>query len=151
MADGAIVTGFDGTVGSHAALFAAIELAEATARAVAVVHVEHIPPIAAAGTAMGHSTVAMLEAEDAFAEVCRRDCADILDAATVRWTFEVRRGNPAEELAHAAAEHAASYIVVGRHGHHGLGRLLAGSVSQRLLHQARHPLLIIPPPDDRSP
>lgn len=145
-AGGAIVVGFDGTVGSHAALYAAIELAQATARAVVVVHVEHMPPIAAAGTAMGHGAAAMIEAEDAFADVCRRDCADILHAATVRWTFEVRHGNPAEELAQAAADHAASYIVVGRHGHHGLSRLLAGSVSQRLLHQARHPLLIIPPP-----
>ncbi len=61
MADGAIVTGFDGTVGSHAALFAAIELAEATARAVAVVHVEHIPPIAAAGTAIPGAVGGMRE------------------------------------------------------------------------------------------
>lgn len=146
MADGAIVIGFDGTVGSHAALFAAIELAQATARTVVVVHVEHMPAIAAAGTAMGPGVGAMIEAEDAFAEVCRRDCADILHAATVEWTYEIRHGDPADELAQAAADHAASYLVVGRHGHPRLGRLLAGSVSQRLSHHARHPLLIIPPP-----
>ncbi len=143
---GAVVIGFDGTVGSHAALFAAIELAHATARAVAVVHVEHTPPIVTASTAMGPGAGAMVQAEDAFAEICRRDCADILDHAHVPWTFEVRRGDPADELADAAAEHEASYLVVGRHGHHGLGRLLAGSVSQRLLHRARHALLIVPPP-----
>ena len=146
MPDGAIVVGVDGTVGSHAALFAAINLALATHRPVAVVHVEHNQPIAAAGTAMGFGAGAMIEAEDSFAEVCRTSCADILDAAGVRWTFEIRRGNPADELADAAAEHTATYLVVGRHGHHGLARLLAGSVSQRLLHHARHPLLIIPPP-----
>lgn len=146
MRDGAIVIGFDGTVGSHAALFAAIELARATARDVVVVHVEHTPPIAAAGTAIGLGAGAMVQAEEAFAEVCRQNSADILDAANVRWTFEARKGNPADELTDAAAEHAASYIVVGRHGHHRLGRLLAGSVSQRLLHTARHPLLVIPPP-----
>jgi nucleotide-binding universal stress UspA family protein len=146
MPDGAIVVGFDGTVGSHAALFAAINLAHATDRPLAVVHAEHIQPIAAAGTAMGLGAGAMVEAEDARADVCRRDCAEILDAADVRWTFEVRHGNPADELADAAAEHSAAYIVVGRHGHHGIVRLVAGSVSQRLLHHARHPLLIIPPP-----
>ena len=147
MSDGAIVVGFDGTVGSHAALFAAIDLAHATHRPVAVVHVEHIQPIVAAGVAMGPGAGAMIEAEHALAEVCRRNCADILDDAHVRsWTFEVRHGKPADELADAAAEHAATYIVVGRHGHHGLTRLLAGSVSQGLLHHARHPVLIIPPP-----
>lgn len=146
MPDGAIVVGFDGTVGSHAALFAAINLAHATHRPVAVVHVEHTQPIAAAGTAMGPGAGAMIEAEDAFAEVCRTNCTEILDAAGVRWTFEIRHGNPADELADAAAEHTATYLVVGRLGHHGLARLLAGSVSQRLLHHARHPLLIIPPP-----
>jgi nucleotide-binding universal stress UspA family protein len=146
MVDGAIVVGFDGTVGSHGALFAAIDLARATGRPVAVVHVEHTPPIAAVGTAMGPGAGALIEAENARAEVCRTICGDILHVAAVVWTFEVRHGNPADELADAAAEHAASYIVVGRHGHHGLGRLLAGSVSQRLLHHARHPLLIIPPP-----
>ena len=51
MSDGAIVVGFDGSVGSHAALFAAIDLACATRRSVAVVHVEHIQPIVAAGAA----------------------------------------------------------------------------------------------------
>ena len=146
MPDGAIVVGVDGTVGSHAALFAAINLALATHRPVAVVHVEHNQPIAAAGTAMGFGAGAMIEAEDSLAEVCRTNCADILDAAGVLWTFEIRRGNPADELANAAAEHTATYLVVGRHGHRGLARLLAGSVSQRLLHHARHPLLIIPPP-----
>lgn len=147
MPDGAIVVGFDGTVGSHSALFAAVDLAHATHRPVAVVYVEHTQPIAAAGIAMGGPGAgAMIEAEDALAEVCRRNCAEILDAAHVRWTFEVRHGKPADELVDAAAEHTATYIVVGRHGHHGLTRLLAGSVSQGLLHHARHPLLIIPPP-----
>ena len=95
---------------------------------------------------IGPGAGAMIEAEDEYAEVCRRNCAEILDAADVRWTFEVRRGKPADELANAADERYASYIVVGRHGHHRFGRLLAGSVSQGLLHHVRHPLLIIPPP-----
>jgi nucleotide-binding universal stress UspA family protein len=146
MPDSAIVVGFDGTVGSHAALFAGLHLARAIHRPVAVVHVEHTPRIAAAGTAIGPGAGAMIAAEDAQAEACRRDCADILDSTDVHWTFEVRRGNPADALVAAAAEHHATYLVVGRHGHHGLARLLAGSVTQRLLHNARHPLLIIPPP-----
>jgi nucleotide-binding universal stress UspA family protein len=145
MPEGAIVVGFDGTLGSHAALFAAINLAHAVYRPLAVVHVEHTQPIAAAGAALGPGSGAMIAAEDARAEVCRNDCADILDAADVRWTFEVRRGNPADELASAAAEHSATFIVVGR-GHHGLAGVLAGSVNQRLLRHAQHPLLIIPPP-----
>ncbi len=145
MAVGAIVVGFDGTVGSHAALFAAIDLAQATLRPIAVVHVDHIQPITAAASTIGLGAGAMIEAERALAEVCRHDCAEVLDAAGVGWTFEVRHGKPVDELTDAATEHTAAYIVVGRHGHRGIARLLAGSVSQGLLHHARHPLLIIPP------
>jgi nucleotide-binding universal stress UspA family protein len=53
MPNDAIVVGFDGTVGSHAALFAAVNLAHATHRPVVVVHVVRIQPIVEAGTSMG--------------------------------------------------------------------------------------------------
>jgi nucleotide-binding universal stress UspA family protein len=80
MPNDAIVVGFDGTVGSHAALFAAVNLAHATHRPVVVVHVVRIQPIVAAGTSMAAGAGAMVEAEEAQADVCRRNCADILDA-----------------------------------------------------------------------
>ena len=86
----------------------------------------------------------MIEAEDDLSEDCRLHCTDILDAADLRWTFEIRHGNPADELMKAAEDHNAAFVVVGRQGHHILGGLLAGSVSQRLLHHARRPLLVIP-------
>lgn len=142
----AIVVGFDGTVGSHAALDAAVRLARATLAPLAVVHVEHQPPVVTASAAIGLGAGALVAAEESFADVLRQDCAEILDAADVRWFFEIRRGNPADELTRAADDCDATFIVVGRHGHQGLIRLLAGSVTRRLLERARHPLLIIPPP-----
>ncbi|MGE3446757.1 MAG: universal stress protein [Microbacteriaceae bacterium] len=140
------MVGFDSTIGSHAGLLAAIDLARATGRELEVVYVEHTDPIVTASTALGPGAGAVIAAEQARAEVCRSNCADICNAAGVAWTFDVRHGNPADQLIEAANQVNATYIVVGRHGHHGLTRLLAGSVSQRLLHHAKHPLLVVPPP-----
>ena len=145
-----IVVGFDGTAGARCAMSAAIDLARAGDYQLAVVHVERIPSVAVAGTLMSPGANALarfgVEVESALAEVCRAECADILDAAGVPGSFEIRRGSPADELMDVAASHNAAFIVVGRHGHHGLTRLFWRSVSQRLVHHARQPVLITPPP-----
>lgn len=46
-------------------------------------------------------------------------------------------GSPARELLRRAGEWGADLIVVGSHGRTGLGRLVMGSVSQKVLHEAR--------------
>lgn len=56
---------------------------------------------------------------------------------------EMRVGNPAAELADAAAEHGAGLIVVGAHGRTGLERFLIGSVSERLLRHAPCSVLVV--------
>ena len=95
---------------------------------------------ALAGPGAGEAFVA----EADFSEHCRLLCTEALEPTDLRWTFEIRDGNPADELMKAAEDHNAAFVVVGRQGHHILGGLLAGSVSQRLLHHARRPLLVIP-------
>jgi nucleotide-binding universal stress UspA family protein len=45
-------------------------------------------------------------------------------------------GSPSEEIVTRAEEWGADLIVVGAHGHQGLGRLLPGSVSQRVVTDA---------------
>ena len=57
--------------------------------------------------------------------------------------FEVRTGDPATQLQHSADEHGADLIVVGARGHSVAHRLLLGSVSTRLVHHARRPVLIV--------
>jgi nucleotide-binding universal stress UspA family protein len=52
---------------------------------------------------------------------------------------------PAHLIADAAREAGADLIVMGTRGHSVIGGLLLGSVTQRLLHVAPCPVLVVPP------
>ena len=52
---------------------------------------------------------------------------------------------PAHQIADLAREADADLIVVGTHGHSAISGLLLGSVTQRLLHVAPCPVLVVPP------
>lgn len=55
-------------------------------------------------------------------------------------------GGVAQAIAGVAAEHEVDVIVTGTRGHTALGGLLIGSVTQRLLHVASCPVLVVPSP-----
>jgi nucleotide-binding universal stress UspA family protein len=69
--------------------------------------------------------------------------AGALEGPGASWRFEVRSGDPATQLDLAAEEHGADLVVVGARGHSVTHRLLLGSVSSRLLHHARRPVLVV--------
>jgi nucleotide-binding universal stress UspA family protein len=72
-----------------------------------------------------------------------------LAGSGLEWAYEVRRGDAAVELARAAAEYDALFIVVGSRGA-GLGaaisRLERPSVSHRAIGCQGRPVLVVPPP-----
>jgi nucleotide-binding universal stress UspA family protein len=80
------------------------------------------------------------EAREALAAEAAR-----LEGLGYRTTWEVRDGGPGTEILNAADERQASLIAMATHGRGGLGRLLLGSVAQRVLNRARVPLLLIHP------
>ena len=51
-------------------------------------------------------------------------------------------GRPKQEILRVAEREAADLIVIGAHGHHGLAGLL-GSTTDRVLHRASCPVLIV--------
>lgn len=68
----------------------------------------------------------------------------------------VLQGQPAHEIAAAAAEHQASLIVLSTHGRTGLRHVLVGSVAENVVRYAPCPVLVVrdqeatptvPPPD----
>jgi nucleotide-binding universal stress UspA family protein len=59
-------------------------------------------------------------------------------------TREMILGGPAQVIAEVAEEAGADLIVVGSRGHSTITGLLLGSVTQRLLHIAKCPVLVIP-------
>jgi nucleotide-binding universal stress UspA family protein len=59
-------------------------------------------------------------------------------------TTEVLVGDPADEIVAYADSIDADAIVVGTRGHGGIAGALLGSVSQRVLCDARRPVLVVP-------
>ena len=54
-------------------------------------------------------------------------------------------GDPGEAIVEAAEAEGVDLIVVGSHGRRGVDRLLAGSVSERVMRSARVPVLVARP------
>ncbi len=59
--------------------------------------------------------------------------------------FEIRQGDPAEEILAAERAHDTSSILVGSRGHSRLRRLLLGSVSEDLVAHASGNVFLVPP------
>jgi len=79
-------------------------------------------------------------AEDALAQRARR-----LASRGVPTGWRRRVGLPHEEIVKAARAEKAAYIVMGTHGRGGLGRVMLGSVADRVVRTAPCPVLAVPP------
>lgn len=58
-------------------------------------------------------------------------------------TERVLVGDPGMEIANSAKETGAELIVIPSHGHHGVRRILLGSVAERVLRHAECPVLVL--------
>lgn len=58
-------------------------------------------------------------------------------------TEVIRIGNPGLEITEYARESKSDLIVIPSHGHHGLRRILLGSVAERVLRHAECPTLVL--------
>ncbi len=67
----------------------------------------------------------------------------VLDAARVAYRAEVIFGEPAEALMRHAAMNACTLLALGRSGRHAVLRLIAGSVSGRVIDRARVPVTLV--------
>ena len=63
----------------------------------------------------------------------------------------IQEGSVAPELLRLAAERKVGLLVIGTRGHHGLDRLLQGSVAEEVFRQATTcPVLVVPPRADEQ-
>jgi nucleotide-binding universal stress UspA family protein len=147
-----VVVGVDTRETAPAALVWAADLAE---RLDADLDVVHVQPLSPAQIRTMVSTVPGRRAceqflkseEDAQTRAARTLADRTLAASPVRWQFHVRAGDPATELLAVADSIDAYAIVIGtRHGGASvaLERLLTGSVSHRMIHWTRRPVLVVP-------
>lgn len=83
------------------------------------------------------------QVEDARAYL--RDKAAALQAQGLRVEWEVRQGTAADEVIKCAQDHHIELIAISSHGRTGLGRLMFGSVADRVIREAGLPVLVIKP------
>lgn len=90
------------------------------------------------------TTSQMLDVSEEEADRYLQGHEDSLRAAGVDVSRHVARGAPADVLAKAAVEIGADLIIIGTHGKIGMDAFWSGSVTPRLCHHCRIPLLLIP-------
>lgn len=103
--------------------------------------IEPLPAYAAAEISSAR-TEEMIALEEADAEGYLRKVATPLEAKGLRVTRSVGRGLAVDVILRRAEEAAAGLIAMSTHGRTGVGRLLIGSVAERVLRSAPVPVLL---------
>lgn len=137
-------TDFSGT--SREALRAARDLADAIG---AHVHLLHVIPDQARlpwGLASGLVFHDLERGWRLHAERSLEQARDEAGFTPSRAVLQIAVGDAAHEIVAAARALRADVIVMGTHGHGFVGRLLMGSVADKVLRQADRPVLIVPHP-----
>lgn len=106
----------------------------------AELHVVHVPPGVAPAGMVGPeaSTFRLVTSPDDLEERIERACAGT--QLTVRG--HIRRGDPVEGILQTAASIDADLVIVGSHQRHGFEKLVLGSVAERVLREAKCPVLL---------
>lgn len=68
---------------------------------------------------------------------------DLLDRAGVRYSVHIIVGDPAQVIAQYAKDHGVEQIIMGAHGRGAMASLVIGSVTQKVLHLADVPVLVV--------
>jgi len=71
------------------------------------------------------------------------EVASLAEGAGVEHEGILAEGRPDRSIAGIAEELGVDYVIVGSHGENRLGRALAGSVSEGVLHRAGRPVLVV--------
>ena len=138
---GTIVVGCDGSAPAGRALALAGRAAERFEAPVHLVYV--VAPVVMPVELTGFNVGQLLEEHSEWAGKLLAELRASLPAAVAaRCTTEVRHGSPADQLVAAARERSAALLVVGTTGRGAAGRLLLGSVADRVLHSSDTPVLV---------
>ncbi len=67
----------------------------------------------------------------------------LLDAAGIKYQFQIGVGEAAEVIAREASERSVEQVVMGTHGRGAVTGLLMGSVAMKVLHLVKVPVLLV--------
>jgi nucleotide-binding universal stress UspA family protein len=145
----AIMVPLDGVAEHEHSIPAAAELGRTCAASVHLVRV--VPTLASlsgqwvpTSRLLPKTTSHMLDASEEEADRYLQGYENLLRDDGVEVSRHVARGAPADILAKAAVEIGADLIIIGTHGKIGMDAFWSGSVTPRLCHHCRIPLLLIP-------
>lgn len=143
MSEVQVVVAYDFSPSAERALARAIEVA-----ARAPQHVLHIlaaldPHDRTVGALAGVSYEAADRVHDLIVECVTKAFAGRDTAAEIKFFVHARIGKPAEEILALATEVGADLIFIGSHGKVGLERFVLGSVSERVVREARCPVMVV--------
>jgi nucleotide-binding universal stress UspA family protein len=130
------------TVGRHAERMSSA-LARTRGGRLLLLHVLAPPPLFGRGRIKTPELLRYEVARRRAAARVLRDRAAALAAAGLTVCWQLRSGEPSEEIVRVAREVRAEFVVMGRH-RPGLLRGLLGSTSQRVIAGAPCPVLVVP-------
>jgi nucleotide-binding universal stress UspA family protein len=136
-----LVVGHDGHPAADAALGVAVDLAS---RLGAALHVVHCITVEDFG--VDPDTETFEDERDRNVARERASIESALQGTSVEWTYHEERGDPAARLAALGDDLDAMFVVVGATHHGVFHQLTGGSVSRRLLHVQRRPVIVVPEP-----
>lgn len=136
-----IIFASDGSDNAHRAGLAAIELAQdLSLKSIIVIHIAISPPAQSRMIKADFDAHTLLE-EDA-KEIMKQTFEEI-DKAGLSAEVHVAIGDPADEIVKIAKNEDADLLVIGSRGLGSITGVLIGSVSQKIVHEASCPVMIV--------
>jgi nucleotide-binding universal stress UspA family protein len=135
-----IVVGVDGSEGAHLAAEWAAAEAERWGASVLVVQAWEFTPLVVATEAPIDLQELRSSADEALATLV----GEVFEGRGIEVTARIVEELPANAVLDAVKEIGADLVVVGSRGQGGLKGLLLGSVSQKIVHHAPCPVVVVP-------
>jgi nucleotide-binding universal stress UspA family protein len=144
-----ILLATDGSPSAEGATVEAIELARAFGTTLCVVSVAHLV-LPAYGGYYGYGEIAadLQKAEAARVATMLAATKSRVEDAGIECVTIALDGPASDEICRAADARTARLIVIGAHGWGRVGRIIHGSVSTTVLHDAPCPVLVVHGPDE---
>ena len=137
-----ILLATDGSEDASVATRAAVDLSSSSGSELHVVYVfEFIPPREYIGLALRIRSPFASEREGR--EMLVEQVSLIEETGNIVHAAHLRMGSPVDEILNTAEEIEADLVVIGSRGLGGVKRLLMGSVSERVVHYATCPVLVL--------
>lgn len=83
------------------------------------------------------------EVQELLKEAVHKQLEEMSPGSDVHFFVHTRIGNPAEEILQTAELLGADLIFIGSHGRTGIKRLMLGSVSERVVREAKCPVMVV--------